>query len=195
MELINATRMVAGYNMGLEPSGRELVVVVIKGTFVWPRHGEPVRLADEQLPLLMADSFTGEPGFSASALEVDYAPRKPACDVLLTVHAHAPEGRQVTRLRCGLRVGTMEKTFDVVGDRVWQAGVTGITASAPQHFSEMPVSYDRAYGGADRRPEDPAEHDAYLRNPVGRGWHKYLKNAWVDGAQCIWYVGVGATWS
>ena len=29
MELINATRMVAGYNMGLEPSGRELLVVVI----------------------------------------------------------------------------------------------------------------------------------------------------------------------
>ena len=25
MELINATRMVAGYNMGLEPSGRELL--------------------------------------------------------------------------------------------------------------------------------------------------------------------------
>jgi len=36
MELINATRMVAGYNMGLEPSGRELLVVVIKGTFRFP---------------------------------------------------------------------------------------------------------------------------------------------------------------
>ena len=46
MELINATRMVAGYNMGLEPSGRELLVVVIKGTFVLPearRAGAPGR--------------------------------------------------------------------------------------------------------------------------------------------------------
>lgn len=182
MELINATRMVAGYNMGLEPSGRELLVVVIKGTFVLPKPGEAVRLADEQLPLVMADTFTGEPGFSAPVLEVDFAPRKQACDVLLTGHARAPEGRQVTRLRCGIRVGTMEKAFDVVGDRVWQAGVTGITASAPAHFTEMPVNYDRAYGGADRRPEDAAEHDAYGPNPVGRGWHKHLKNAWVDGA-------------
>ncbi len=33
MELINATRMQAGYTMGMEPSGRELLVVVIKGTF------------------------------------------------------------------------------------------------------------------------------------------------------------------
>ena len=29
MELINATRMTAGYNMGLEPSGRELRVALI----------------------------------------------------------------------------------------------------------------------------------------------------------------------
>lgn len=32
MELVNATRMTAGYTMGLEPSGRELLVVVITPT-------------------------------------------------------------------------------------------------------------------------------------------------------------------
>ena len=73
MELINATRMVAGYNMGLEPSGRELLVVVIKGTFVLPKPGEQVRLHNEQLPLIMADTFTGEPGFSAPVHEIDFA--------------------------------------------------------------------------------------------------------------------------
>ena len=181
MELINATRMVAGYNMGLEPSGRELLVVVIKGTFVLPRPGEQMRLADEQLPLIMADTFTGEPGFSAPIYEIDFAPRKHACDVLLVGHARAPEGREVMRLRAGLRVGPMEKVFDVVGDRVWQAGLTGITASAPRPFTDKLVSYDTAFGGADRNSKDESEHDAYLRNPVGRGWHKHLKNAWVDG--------------
>ena len=181
MELINATRMTAGYNMGLEPSGRELLVVVIKGTFLLPKPGEQVRLHDEQLPLIMADTFTGAPAFSAPVHEVDFAPRKHACDVLLTGHARAPRGRQVTRLRAGLRVGTMEKLFDVVGDRVWQAGLTGISASAPKSFPEMRVSYDRAFGGSDRYSEDEGQHDAYLPNPVGRGWHKHLKNAWVDG--------------
>lgn len=181
MELINATRMTAGYNMGLEPSGRELLVVVIKGTFVLPKPGEQVRLHDAQLPLIMADTFTAEPGFSAPVQEIDFAPRKHACDVLLTGHARAPAGRQVTRLRAGLRVGPMEKVFDVVGDRVWQAGLTGISASAPKPFTEMPVSYDRAFGGSDRYNEDESEHDAFLPNPVGRGWHKHLKNAWVDG--------------
>ena len=182
MELINATRMVAGYTMALEPSGRELLVVVIKGTFVLPRNGESVRLADEQLPLTMADTFTGEPGFSAPVNEMDFAPRKPACDVLLVGHARAPAGQQVTRMRAGLRVGPMERAIEVVGDRVWQAGLGGITMSQPKHFSEMLVSYDRAFGGADRHSEDESEHDAFLPNPVGRGWHKHLKAAWVDGS-------------
>jgi hypothetical protein len=53
MELINATRMTAGYNMGLEPSGRESLVVVIKGTFRFPQGSEPathVQPAESQQP-------------------------------------------------------------------------------------------------------------------------------------------------
>jgi hypothetical protein len=181
MNLVNATRMVAGYNLATEASGRELLVVVVKGTFVLPKPGEQVRLHEEQLPLVMADTFSGEPGFSAPVDEIDFAPRKQCCDVLLTGSAYAPAGRQTTRQRVTLKVGTIEKSLDVVGDRVWQAGMTGITASPAQPFQQMPISYDRAFGGADHRSEDEREHDAYLPNPVGRGWHKHLKNAWVDG--------------
>ena len=47
----------------------------------------------------MADTFTGEPGFSAPVYEVDFAPRKPRCDVLLVGSAYAPEGRPATRVR------------------------------------------------------------------------------------------------
>ena len=76
MELVNATRMTAGYNMGLEPSGRELLVIVIKGTFVLPKSGEPVRLHEEQQPLILADTFTADPGFSAPVHEVDNGGRE-----------------------------------------------------------------------------------------------------------------------
>ena len=37
MELINATGMQAGYTMGMQPDGRELLVVVVKGTFTIPK--------------------------------------------------------------------------------------------------------------------------------------------------------------
>jgi hypothetical protein len=183
LELINATRMVAGYTMGMEPSGRELLVVVIKGTFTLPKtSAEPLRLAEEQLPLVMADTFTGAPGFSAPVYEVDFAPRKPRVDVLLLGSAYAPDGRPATRVLVGLRVNGVSKTFAVVGDRVWQAASTGVSTSAPKPFTLLPIGYDRAFGGVDNRHEDPAKHAAFLRNPVGRGFHRHLKAEWVDGS-------------
>ena len=181
MELINATRMLAGYNLGLAASGRESLVVVIKGTFVLPKPGEAVRLHEQQLPLVMADTFTGAPGLSAPVHEVDFAPRKLACDVLLIGSAHAPQGRPAERTDVVLRVGPMRKRFEVVGDRVWQAGLTGIRVSDPRAFVRQPISYDVAFGGVDQASEDPADHGAYMANPVGRGFHLHLKTDWVDG--------------
>jgi hypothetical protein len=182
VELINATRMVAGYTMGMEPSGRELLIVVIKGTFRLPKSGEDVRLHVEQLPLVMADTFTGEPGFSAPYYEVDFAPRKHRCDVMLLGSAHAPQGRPTTRVAVGLRIGNWTKTFAVVGDRRWQASLTSANPSAPEPFTIKPISYDVAFGGTDQHHEDPAKHAAFMRNPVGRGFHKHLKSEWVDGS-------------
>lgn len=182
MELINSTRMAAGYTMGLEPSGRELLVVVVKGTFRIPKSGEPVRLADEQVPLLMADTFTGEPGFSAPLHEADFAPRKHRCDVLLNGSAYAPGGRPTTRVQVGLRVNAITKSFAVIGDRHWQSSRAGVSASAPQPFTVMPISYDRAFGGIDNRHEDPSRRVAFMRNPVGKGFHKHLQRKEIDGS-------------
>jgi hypothetical protein len=184
MELINATRMVAGYTMGLEPSGRELLVVVIKGTFRIPQADEPpdhLALADNQLPLAMADTFTGEPGFSAPVYEADFAPRKPHCDVLLHGSAYAPGGRPTTRLEAGIQIGSWSKHVAVVGPRHWQCGAATLRASSAQPFVKQVISYDVAFGGTDLRHEDPMQHAAFMTNPVGRGFHRHLKQEWVDG--------------
>jgi hypothetical protein len=182
VELINATRMVAGYSMGMEPSGRELLVVVIKGTFRLPKSGEEVRLHDQQQPLIMADTFTGAPGFSATYCEVDFAPRKHRCDVLLQGSAYAPQGRPATRVAVGLRIGSWMKSFAVVGDRHWQAALASVTASAPEPFTVKPIGYDFAFGGTDMHHADPARHAAFMRNPIGRGFHQHRTSEWVDGA-------------
>src|SRR5271155_494470 len=138
MELINSTRMIAGYTMGMEPSGRELLVVVIKGTFRIPTEPAPLRLHEEQVPLVMSDVFYGEPGLSAPKYEVDFAPRKQRCDVLLNASVYAPEGRPTSRVEVGARIGNWSKSFAVVGDRVWEASGVGIGASAPIPFTTMP---------------------------------------------------------
>ena len=182
MELINATRMQAGYTLGMEPSGREHVVVAVKGTYSIPETAEAApRLAEQQRPLVEADTFTGEPGFSAPVLESDYPLRKPRCDVLLLGSAYAPDGRPATRVRVGFTMGPVAKGFDVVGDRIWEAGLVAIRAGDPAEFCSMPVSYDRAFGGTDDFSPEEKHHSAYMPNPVGRGYHGKLKGSLVDG--------------
>jgi hypothetical protein len=171
VELVNATRMVAGYTLGLEPDGRERIVVAVKGTFTLPRGGEAPRLADEQLPLVMADEFTGEPGFSATLVESEFPPVKPRCDVLLNGSAYAPGGRPAARVAVGLRLGTLSKAFQVVGDRRWEISLPRARPGDPQPFTRMPISYDRAYGGVDTDPGDPENRRSFEANPVGVGYH------------------------
>lgn len=181
MELLNATPLVAGYTMGTEPSARELLVVVAKGTFRLPHRGEEPGLAEAQRPLVVADTFTGEPGRSAPSEEIDFAPRKLRCDVLLTGSAHAPHGQPAPRVPVGIRIGGWSKAFAVVGERHWDSGIVGTRPSTPQAFVRQPISYDVAFGGIDDFHEDPRQHRAFMRNPVGRGWHHDLRSKSVDG--------------
>ena len=183
MEFINATKMAATYTVAIDVTGRELLVVVIKGTFRIPNEaGVAVHLHEEQLPLTMSDEFFGEPGFSAPKYEVDFAPYKRHCDVLLNASAYAPASRPATRVTVGARIGSWSKSFDVVGDRKWYVGLTGISRTAPVPFTAMPITYDRAFGGTDDRHPDPARHGAFMANPVGRGFHKHIASEYIDGA-------------
>ncbi|MDB5976924.1 MAG: hypothetical protein JWR07_3684 [Nevskia sp.] len=181
MELINATGMLAAYTMGTEPSGRESVVVVVKGTFRIPAAGQVASLDVTQLPLVMADTFSDEPGFSSPLDESEFAPRKRQCDVLLQGQAYAPNGQPAVRVPVGVRIGGWSKTFAVVGERYWKTGAFGISASPPEPFLTQAITYDVAFGGVDRHPADTALHAAFMRNPIGRGWHKHVKGEYVDG--------------
>ena len=173
MQLDNTTPFAAGYTLGIEPSGREHLVVAVKGTFTIPdRDGDTALLAPEQAPLVMADEFWGEPGFSATRYEVDFALRKPRCDVLLNGSAYAPDGRPAERVRVGLELGSLRKSFTVVGDRRWTGTSAGPRPGPPEPFTTMPITYDRAFGGSDPIDPDATCRTAYMPNPVGCGYHE-----------------------
>lgn len=182
MELLNATGVPAGYAMGMRPDGRELLVVAVKGTFKIPPIRQQVTLAEAQKPLVEADLFSGEPGFSAPLYEVDYAPVKPLCDVLLNGSAYAPGGKPVSRVEVTLRIGPMLKSFAVTGNRFWEAGNLAISPGYPGLFERMPISYDNAFGGIDNLHENEQKHSAWMSNPVGLGYHQQLARELVDGA-------------
>ncbi|ROL80246.1 hypothetical protein BK636_17690 [Pseudomonas chlororaphis] len=171
MELLNASQLLAAYTQGLAPDGRESLVVVAKGTFNLPLDGRAATLADVQQPLLMADTFLGEPGLSAPLQEMDFAPVKPCCDVLVRGKAYAPGGRPVTQLTAGIRVGQMSKAFSVLGPRQWQSGLLGVAPGLPQPFTEQDISYARAFGGSHPIANDPQLRHCYLDNPTGCGWY------------------------
>ncbi len=182
MELLNATQMKAGYTMGMAPDGRESLVVVVKGTFRFPEKGsQEAVLADEQLPLVMADTFAGEPGFSAPVYESEFAPRKPKCDVLLNGSCYAPGGRPAKRVTVSLQVGSWRKSFSVVGNRTWKKGWWRVKSTRPEPFTIMPISYGNAFGGTDTTHENPQKHKFVLVNPVGRGFHHELKAKFING--------------
>jgi len=174
--------MAAGYTVALDKVGYEHVVVVVKGTFTLPRPGEMPRLADEQLAVVDADQFTGEPGRSATLAECDYALEKPYCDVLLNGAAYAPSGRPVERIAVGLQVGPIRKSFAVCGNRQWRVSGVGYAPSEAEPFERMTISYDNAFGGTDERMRDPAQVRSYLPNPVGLGWHHHIHRELVTGA-------------
>lgn len=53
-----------------------------------------------------------------------------------------------------VQIASIDKVLHVVGDRVWEAG----GASDPVPFTEMPITWERAFGGC-----------GFAENPVGRG--------------------------
>jgi hypothetical protein len=181
MKLTNLTRFVARWGMGLEPSGRELVVVVVKATFTIPKPGKQPEMAEKPMALVDADVFSGEAGRSSTLYESDFAPRKPRCDILLNGTAYAPSGRPATVVPVAMRVGRMTKAFNVVGRRFWIKPVTTCIPSHAEPFVKQPISYDVAFGGRDVSHPDPSKHRWYESNFAGTGFHTNLDAKAVDG--------------
>jgi hypothetical protein len=146
--------------------GIETLYVVVKATFDIVGHA--LRVAEQQRPIVFADEALGEPGQSSLKYASELHLIKPATDVVLVGSAHAPHGRPVTQCGVSLRVGAMVKVIQVLGDRVWRTGLAGQGMSAPQPFLEMPLVYERAFGGVHDRGDGKALYEP--KNPVGRGF-------------------------
>ena len=69
MQIYNQTGFPHEFTMAMDKAGHEYILLVVKGTFDFPdAPGGPVRTSETQVPLVMADEYTGAPGFSATAL-------------------------------------------------------------------------------------------------------------------------------
>lgn len=159
--------------------------VLLKRTYDLLGDGS-TRLARIQLPL-QAESEAAElehdPTWKG---ELDLASTKPRTDVVVFGHAHASRpGTTSTLVSVGLPDHDWIMRIRITGDRhcIYRAGRPP-DFSSPEPFEAVPLTWGRAYGGADptvRWPSPPADilslyrqlarpAGAYPRNPVGCGY-------------------------
>ncbi|MCI0379996.1 MAG: DUF2169 domain-containing protein [Gemmataceae bacterium] len=161
LTLINQTPYTARAVPLRDREGHPVAVFIVKGTYkLGP--GGLCQLAEEQTPLVEGDEYYGEPGASSVRYESDLAVFKPATDAVLLGSARAPQGKPVRELDVSFAVGPVKRTVRVFGKRRWQAGVLKTSATDPEEFSVMPLTFENAFGGKNGNDWEP-------RNPVGRG--------------------------
>ena len=164
-QIDNRTHFAVGQSWIRDMNGAETWLVVVKATFdVLP--SRETALSAHQLAVTRHAIYRGEPGRSSLLYENDFVLAKRTTDVLLNGSAYATGG-QVRSLEVTMQVGPVTKTLRVVGDRTWKRPWARL--SAPEPFRQMPLVYERAFGGTDRQSKHP-EADFYWLNPVGTGF-------------------------
>lgn len=153
---------------GRDKEGVHEWIVAVKATFDIKPDGR-LTLADEQLEPLLVPEYNGEAGASSLRYDADLVAPKPTTDVVLNATAYAPKGRPSKGFLVSVRVGRTHKVIRVLGNRRWERGLFGIKTSAVKPVTELPIIYERAYGGYDRTDPDPKKHRLYTYNPVGCG--------------------------
>jgi len=169
VDIRNDTSLETGFTLGPGPEGKPCVSVIVKGTFAIPMEtGATAALAEKQLPLWEEDlHFDGDASASVE-FEADTVPYKPAADIVLVGHGYAPGGRPTAQVDVLLRVGSHKQILRLIGDRQWNFPSRMLMKpliSDPKAFTQMPLRYERAFGGFDRVGAGCCE-----ANPLGRGF-------------------------
>lgn len=149
-----------------DAEGQEVTVLMLSASFTAHPDGR-LSVAEDPLPVTYADVSRGDPARSSVRYDADIAPTKPVPEVWLDATARTPGGRPVRRLEVGLQAGAVRKVLTVTGDRLRHLG----GFSDPRPFDVMPLTWERAFGGA-----APGFSTMDPRNPVGIG-HEGARSA------------------
>lgn len=145
-------------------SGQLHWVVGVRATLEFSESGELIRSAT-QIPVSRVPVFQGPTTTSSLLHDADLMLPKRSTDVILDAHACAPSHRPVTELEVGFELGNLRKRLRVYGERRWMRHATqGVVPSSPKPFVNSQISYEHAFGGADK------SGSYFAPNPIGRGY-------------------------
>ncbi|MDL2408871.1 DUF2169 domain-containing protein [Rhizobium calliandrae] len=150
--LIKPSRLAAALRAEPVPQGGLLTVsVFILFDFENPRQ----ILSEQALWPMVTDQMPPGAIFDKGSL-------KPCGEVIVAGAALAPSGIPVTGLQVVVRLGSIEKTLNVFGDRFWRRTDRGVELTPAIPFDRMPMDEAHAFGGP-RFAENPRGkgHDAH----------------------------------
>ncbi|MFS9419677.1 MULTISPECIES: DUF2169 family type VI secretion system accessory protein [Citrobacter] len=122
-------------------SGEEIWTIVLKAT--WDILPDGVTKRSAVQPPVHSGAVFQDDGITLR-YEPDTGPTKAATDIVLNGCAHSPDGKAVTMLPVGLKVGNMIRLARVYGERRWNGREYG----QPAAFTRMPLSYHNMSRGA-----------------------------------------------
>lgn len=171
MKLENLTPFPAKLLVGSTSDSEMVGMLACKVTYVFGEGGLVPAPAEESWPI-----FEQPFVFESATLPAELDFRKNGIDVAIFGKARTPDARPARQLRLGIYWGSLRYEVDVQGDRWWVKTGRSLVASDAQPFVEMPITNDRAYGGAALLDGVPC---AYAENPDGRGY--YLSQEEAEG--------------
>jgi len=80
-----------------------------------------------------------------------------------------------------VEVGSWSKELHVTGDRRWDFGLLMLAPTPPEPFTQIPLIYEKAFGGWDRTLANEAKHTVERRNLVGCGFQSNSDLAKIAG--------------
>jgi hypothetical protein len=154
----------------IDKDGREIAVCSVKATFQLPKDTIKAKIADEQLPVLFADTHFDSPENSGIKYPADLILGKPNTDIGLIGTVYSPRKKPVQKLTAALKVGSLTKKIIAYGDRFWTKSLLkpGYTKTSPIPFVRMPLKCNRLYGGKDVDRKGALR--VYSANPHGTGF-------------------------
>jgi len=167
LQLKNHTAYEAAIAVFPNEQAIDSLYIMLKATF---SIGEQISVAQEQLPIVMADEYWGEAGESSLKYASEYHLLKPATDIVMVGEACVPGRQAVQALDVQLSVAQYQKTVRVFGERRWITGMIGLDISRPVPFESMPLVYERAFGGVYGAEDDKTPISYEPANPVGVGY-------------------------
>lgn len=169
VKITNHTRCSHQVLFANDEAFRPLATPIIKATFNIAPDGR-LSFAEEQIPVNLGGEYVADPESSSYLFEPECAFTKVATDIVVLGEAVAP--KPLTHLMVNLQVGAMQKKIGVIGDRQWIKQSFGYSASDVTPFERMPLLYENAFGGWDKRHDNISYHGFEARNTVGKGYYR-----------------------